>query len=75
LVTTFEVRFDDGREERVDDADTYQLEGPMTTFFKTRDRRPVVDSWSERMASFRTSTVLAVRRRAERERPALAQSA
>lgn len=49
------------RTEEVD-ADTYLQEGPMTTFFRTRGANAVVDSWSVRLASYRTASMLAVRR-------------
>jgi hypothetical protein len=48
--------------ELVDGADAYQQEGQMTTFFTTKDSRQVVDCWSSRVASFRTSEILIVRR-------------
>jgi hypothetical protein len=35
----------------------------MTTFFRRGDGRDVIDSWSTRMASFRTADLLVVRRR------------
>ncbi len=59
---TFEVILRDGAVETVDGADAYQQEGPMTTFFRRGDGRDVIDSWSTRMASFRTADLLAVRR-------------
>lgn len=34
----------------------------MTTFFRTASGRQVIDSWSIRVASFRTTEILAVRR-------------
>jgi hypothetical protein len=34
----------------------------MTTFFRITSGRQVVDSWSIRLASFRTTDVVAVRR-------------
>jgi hypothetical protein len=34
----------------------------MTTFFRRGDGRDVIDSWSTRMASFRTADLLVVRR-------------
>jgi hypothetical protein len=37
----------------------------MTTFFRRGDGRDVIDSWSVRMASFRTADLLVVRRREE----------
>lgn len=59
-MATFEVTMTDRTIERIDGADAYQQEGQMTTFFATR--RHVVDSWSTRMASYRTSELLSVRR-------------
>ena len=49
--------------ELVDGADAYQQEGPMTTFFRRGEGRDVIDSWSTRVASFRTADLLVVRRR------------
>ncbi|HEY7071185.1 MAG TPA: hypothetical protein VH479_13760 [Acidimicrobiales bacterium] len=60
---TFEVILRDRTVETVDGADAYQQEGPMTTFFRRGDGRDVIDSWSTRMASFRTADLLVVRRR------------
>ncbi|HEX5366994.1 MAG TPA: hypothetical protein VFW63_10090 [Acidimicrobiales bacterium] len=60
---TFEVTLRDGGVEVVDGADAYQQEGPMTTFFLRGPGREVIDSWSTRMASFRTADLLVVRRR------------
>jgi hypothetical protein len=62
-VTMFDVVLRDGTLERVHDADAYQQEGPMTTFFRTAPDRQVVDSWSTRMASFRTADITVIRRR------------
>jgi hypothetical protein len=59
---TFEVMLRDRSVETVDGADAYQQEGPMTTFFRRGDGREVIDSWSTRIASFRTADLLAVRR-------------
>ena len=58
----FEVTLRDRTVETVDGADAYQQEGPMTTFFRRGDGREVIDSWSTRIASFRTADLLAVRR-------------
>lgn len=58
----FQVTLTDKTVEVVDGADAYQQEGPMTTFFRTAEGRHVIDCWSRRMASFRTSEVLMVRR-------------
>ena len=58
----YEVTICDGGNELVAGADTYQLEGPLTTFFSTDAGRRVVDSWSVRLASFRTADVVRIRR-------------
>jgi hypothetical protein len=57
----FEVTLRDRTTEEVGDADAYQQEGPMTTFFRTGDGGRV-DSWSTRVASVRTADVLLIRR-------------
>ena len=59
---TFEVTLKDRTIERIDGADAYQQEGPMTTFFRRRLDRTVVDTWSTRVASFRTSEIVIIRR-------------
>ena len=59
----YEVTINDGGSEVVVGADTYQLEGPLTTFFSTDAGRRVVDCWSVRLASFRTADVVRIRRR------------
>ena len=59
---TFEVILRDRSVERVEGADAYQQEGPMTTFFRKGDGRDVIDSWSTRVASYRTADLLVVRR-------------
>ena len=43
--------------ELVEGADAYQQEGPLTTFFRTAPGRTIVDSWSTRLASFRTADI------------------
>lgn len=58
----YEVTTADGTTELVMGADTYQQEGPLTTFFRTDSGRRVVDCWSVRLASFRTSEVVRIRR-------------
>lgn len=55
------VTLTDDRAELVADADAYQLEGPLTTFFRTAPGRTVVDSWSTRLASFRTADIRTIR--------------
>ena len=58
----YEVVLKDRTVERIDGADAYQQEGPMTTFFATGPGRQVVDCWSSRLASFRTSEIIIIRR-------------
>lgn len=58
----YQITLKDRSEEHVDGADAYQQEGPMTTFFQTGSGRNVVDTWSSRVASFRTAEVIAIRR-------------
>ncbi|MFN8017776.1 MAG: hypothetical protein U0P45_06605 [Acidimicrobiales bacterium] len=61
-MAAYAITLKDQRTERIDDADAYQQEGQMTTFFRTGSGRQVVDTWSTRMASFRTSEIMAIRR-------------
>ena len=58
----YEVTTSDGSTEVIPGADTYQQEGPLTTFFRTEPGRRVVDGWSTRLASFRTVEVVRIRR-------------
>jgi hypothetical protein len=58
----YEVTLKDRTVELIDGADAYQQEGQMTTFFVVGDDRRVVDCWSTRLASFRTSEILIIRR-------------
>ncbi len=58
---SFEVTLTDDSVERVDGADSYTLEGPLTTFFGNDRPRPL-DSWSTKVASFRTERIAKIRR-------------
>lgn len=58
----YQVTLADRTVERVEGADAYQQEGPMTTFFRTAAGRQVVDTWSTRVASFRTADIVIIRR-------------
>jgi hypothetical protein len=58
---SFEVTLTDDSVERVDGADSYTLEGPLTTFFGNDRPRPL-DSWSVKVASFRTDRIARIRR-------------
>ncbi|MEJ5254931.1 MAG: hypothetical protein WHS89_06235 [Acidimicrobiales bacterium] len=61
-MATYQVTLRDRTVELVEGADAYQQEGQMTTFFATTSGRRVIDCWSTRVASFRTSEILAIRR-------------
>ncbi len=58
----FAVTLSDQTTDFVEGADAYQQEGPLTTFFAFSDDRQVIDSWSIRLASYRTADVTAIRR-------------
>jgi hypothetical protein len=62
MTVAYEITLKGERTERVDGADAYAQEGQLTTFFRTDPERGTVDRWSVRLASFRTSEVMAVRR-------------
>ena len=66
-MATFEVKLRDGTVETIERADAYQPDGQLTTFFAFEDGRSTIDCWSVRVASIRTSEIVAVWRR---ERPA-----
>jgi hypothetical protein len=57
----FEVRLKDGEVDTVEHADSYQQEGPLTTFFQTRPGRVVIDCWARRIASYRTVDIVRIR--------------
>ena len=58
----FAVTLNDQTTDVVEGADAYQQEGPLTTFFAFQSNRRVIDSWSIRMASYRTADITAIRR-------------
>lgn len=60
-MTGYEITLTSGAVERVDGADAYAQEGPLTTFFDTAGR-DVVDAWASRVMSLRTAEILMVRR-------------
>ena len=60
----FVVTLTDQTTDLVEGADAYQQEGPLTTFFAFGSNRAVIDSWSIRLASYRTSDIVAIRRSA-----------
>ena len=59
---TFEAVLTDGTTELVPGASAYTQEGHMTTFFRTAENDPVIDAWSERVASIRTAEIRLIRR-------------
>jgi hypothetical protein len=59
---SYEVTLRDCSVQTIEDTDAYQQEGAMTTFFRTAAGRQMIDSWSIRVASFRTTEIMAVRR-------------
>ena len=66
-MASYDVILKDRTVEVIDGADAYQQEGQMTTFFATGAGKQVVDCWSTRLASFRTSEILIIRRMAAAE--------
>lgn len=60
-MSTYDITMRDQSVEVVD-ADAYEQEGPMTTFFEVAEGRGVVDCWSTRVASIRTADILVIRR-------------
>jgi hypothetical protein len=65
----FEVTLIDESTEWVEGADSYQLEGPLTTFY-LGERPRSLDSWSTKVASYRTDRIARIRRRPGDEAPA-----
>ena len=63
-MASYQLTLKDRTTEVIDGADAYQQEGQMTTFFRRDGGRAVVDSWATRIASFRTSDILIIRRAA-----------
>ena len=61
-MANFEVVLKDGSVEHIDSADTYEQEGPLTTFFELAPDRQVIDCWSVRLASIRTTEIVRIRR-------------
>ena len=53
----FQVVLTDETVEQVGGADSFQQEGPMTTFFASDGRRGTLDCWSVKIASYRTDRI------------------
>lgn len=58
----FEIALTDDRIELVELADSYVLEGPLTTFFVGDGRSGKLSAFSQRVASFRTDGIVSIRR-------------
>jgi hypothetical protein len=60
---SFRVRFDDDTTTIVHDADSYEQEGPLTTFFdRDGGAGRLASAFAIRVASFRTSRIIEIRR-------------
>jgi hypothetical protein len=57
----YEIELKGGAVEHLDGADAYAQEGTLTTFFRGRDGRCVLDPWAKRLASYRTADIVRVR--------------
>ena len=58
----FDVHFEDDTITQVLDADAYEQEGPLTTFFDRNGGGGLGSAWALRVASFRTSRIVEIRR-------------
>lgn len=58
----FDVLLTDGTLQRIHHVDSYELDGPLTTFFVGGGGRRTLTSWSDRVASVRTDRVVWIRR-------------
>lgn len=58
----FEVEMVDGSVLCIEGADSYEPEGPMTTFFDTLGRHQRLSAFSVRVASYRTDRLASIRR-------------
>jgi hypothetical protein len=70
---SFVVHFEDETTTVVADADSYEQEGPLTTFFDRNGGGRLASAFAVRVASFRTNKIVEVRR-ALPELPELYQS-
>ncbi len=59
---SFVVHFEDDTTTVVDSADSYEQEGPLTTFFDRNGGGRLASAFAVRVASFRTSKIVEVRR-------------
>lgn len=61
-MSTFEILLAGDDDAHVVAADAYAQEGPLTTFFCCDSTHVRLDSWAERLASFRSAEIRAIRR-------------
>jgi len=61
-MANFEITLTNDSVQYIDDAEAYQQEGPMTTFFVTDTSSGHLDAWATRLASFRSNDVAIIRR-------------
>jgi len=61
-MANFEITLTNDSVQYVDNAEAYQQEGPMPTFFVTDTNSGRLDSWATRLASFRSNDVAMIRR-------------
>ncbi len=59
---TFEITLADQIIETVPEADGYELEGPLTTFFTSDGHTQRLSSWSTRLASYKTDQITSIKR-------------
>jgi hypothetical protein len=59
---SFVVHFEDDTTTVVSDADSYEQEGPLTTFFDRNGGGRLASAFAVRVASFRTNKIVEVRR-------------
>lgn len=59
---TFEITLSDSNVERIPQADGYELEGPLTTFFLSDGHTQRLSSWSTRIASYKTDQITSIKR-------------
>ena len=58
----YDVRFEDETITQVFNADAYEQEGPLTTFFDRNGGGGLASAFAQRVASFRTSRIVEIRR-------------
>ena len=60
---THDIVLADGEVVEILGANAYVQEGPLTTFFHSGRSRAAIDSWAERVASFKTTEIRRIIRR------------